>query len=95
MFRESGNHWNIAYTLETFIALAVAQGNMEYAARLLGATEEFFSQLRFLISPLERDNHERDAAAIRAALGEESFDALWAEGHAMTLEQAMTYALNE
>lgn len=95
MFRESGNHWNIAYTLEAFIALAVARGDMQQAARQLGATEAFYSQLKFLISPRERDHHEHDARTVHDALGDEAFDALWAEGQAMTLEQAVAYALGE
>ncbi|HET9589239.1 MAG TPA: tetratricopeptide repeat protein [Anaerolineales bacterium] len=94
-FRESANHWNLAYSLETFAALAVAQGEMQRAARLYGATETFYAQFRFLISPLERENHERNIAAVRAALGEEALSALWEEGRAMTVEQAVEYALKE
>ena len=93
MFRKTGSQWNIAYSLEGFAALAVAQQDMPRAARLFGATETFYSQLRFLISPRERDNHDRDLAATRAALGEETFSALSAEGRAMTIEQAVEYAL--
>jgi hypothetical protein len=66
---------------------------MRRAARLFGATESFYSLLRFLMSPLERRIHERDLAAARAALGEEAFSALRAEGQAMTIEQAVEYAL--
>ena len=95
ILRETGNHWNIAYSLEASIALAVAQGDMRRAARLFGATETFYAQLRFLLSPLERDNHDRHAAAIRAALGEAVFSALRAEGRGMTMEQAVEYALKE
>jgi hypothetical protein len=32
---------------------------------------------------------------VRAALGEEVFTAAWAEGRAMTPEQAISYALEE
>ncbi len=95
MFQETGNHWNIAYTLAAFIALAVAQQDMRRAATLFGATENFYALLRFLMSPLERDHHERDLAATRAVLGEEIFSALWTEGSALTIEQAVAYALDE
>jgi hypothetical protein len=95
MSRETGNHWNIAYSLEALTALAVAQQDMERAARLFGATETFYSQLRFLMSPLERDNHERDMAAAREALGEEVFAVLQAEGRAMTMHEAIEYALQD
>lgn len=95
IFREIANHWNITYCLEAFAALAVAQHDMERAARLFGATESIYAQLRYLLSPFERENHERDLAATRAALGEEAFFALCAEGHTMTMKQAVAYALNE
>jgi predicted ATPase/class 3 adenylate cyclase/Tfp pilus assembly protein PilF len=95
MFRETANQWNMTYCLEAFAALAVAQGAMERAARLFGATADFYSHLRFLLSPLERHHHEQDLAAVRAALGEEAFSAFWAEGHAMTLKQAVAYVVNE
>jgi len=39
--------------------------------------------------PLERTEYERDLADIRAQLGEKAFTAAWAEGHTMTLEQAL------
>ena len=38
------------------------------------------------------DEHS-DIAALRAALGEAAFTVAWAEGRAMTLEQAIEYAL--
>jgi tetratricopeptide (TPR) repeat protein len=95
MFRETSNQWNIAYALESFTALAVAQQEMRRAAKLFSATEPFYSLLRFLMSPLERDHHDRDLAVTRAALGDEEFSALWDEGRTMTMEQAVEYALDE
>jgi predicted ATPase/class 3 adenylate cyclase len=89
------NRWNIAYAVEAFISLEVARNEMARAARLLGATDTFFSHLRFLLSPYERDQHEHDVAATRAALGEETFSRYWEEGQAMPIEQALEYALEE
>jgi hypothetical protein len=37
----------------------------------------------------------RITATIRAQLGDETFQAAWAEGRKMTLEQAAAYALEE
>lgn len=95
MFRTTGNQWNITYSLEGLAALAVAQGEMRRAARLLGATETFYAHLRFLLSPLERSQHEHDLSATRVALGQEAFSALRAEGRAMTIKQAVAYALDD
>jgi len=38
--------------------------------------------------------HEREAATVRARLGETLFAAHWTAGQAMTLEQAIAYALS-
>jgi hypothetical protein len=39
------------------------------------------------------DEYERTVAAAHAALSEATFAALWEEGRALTLEQAVAYAL--
>ena len=85
--------WNKAYVLHGFATLAVAEKDMERAVRLFGVTEAFFLRLRFLLLPLDRDNHESDIAVARTALGEDRFLKLLAEGKAMTLEQAVEYVL--
>jgi tetratricopeptide (TPR) repeat protein len=41
------------------------------------------------------DNRDHTIASAHAALGDEAFAAAWAEGRAMTLEQAIAYALEE
>jgi hypothetical protein len=43
--------------------------------------------------PLERATLDRNVAELRTKLLEGSFNAAWAEGRAMTLEQAVAYAL--
>jgi tetratricopeptide (TPR) repeat protein len=40
-------------------------------------------------------DHDDAVQVARGALGEAAFAAAWAEGHAMTLEQAVSYALEE
>lgn len=39
--------------------------------------------------------HDRTVAATRMALGEAAFAAAWTEGRAMSLEEAVKYALGE
>jgi hypothetical protein len=40
-----------------------------------------------------RQSYQRGVAATHALLNDEAFAAAWASGRAMTLEQAVTYAL--
>jgi hypothetical protein len=43
--------------------------------------------------PADRAEYDRNVAAARAHLPATAFAAAWAEGQAMSLEQAVTYAL--
>jgi hypothetical protein len=47
------------------------------------------------MEPVLRAEYEREVAATRAALGEATFQTLFAEGRAMTLEQGVLYALQD
>ena len=41
------------------------------------------------------DAYEPDVSGVRDALGDEAFSEAWAEGRAMSMEQAVAYALGE
>lgn len=83
---------------ESLIGLgAVAAGLLQYerSARLAGAgraLQDVFSYEMALIDLLEIDPLLQIA---RKYLGEERFESLAAEGHAMTMEKALAYALEE
>ena len=67
-------------------------GNHLSAARLFGAAEaarQHMGMVRFRV--LEADDEAR-VAALRDALGENDFDAAWAEGAALSIEEAIAYA---
>ncbi|HEY3230139.1 MAG TPA: tetratricopeptide repeat protein, partial [Roseiflexaceae bacterium] len=88
--------WNqIAYGLAVMGGVAVAQGQPECAARLLGAAEAWFDTIGHIIGQTERAEHDGYIAAARAQLGEEAFAAAWAAGRAMTIEQAVEEALDQ
>jgi predicted ATPase/class 3 adenylate cyclase len=93
MLRGSGHRWGALFSLAAFTMLTVLRQDMEAAAKLYGAMASFYSQIRFLMSALERDTHDRNLAAARAVLGEEAFAEAWADGQALTLEKAIEYAL--
>jgi hypothetical protein len=46
------------------------------------------------MSPVRRSRYDRVFAAARADLGEEAYAAAWAEGQAMSPDQAIAYALD-
>jgi predicted ATPase/DNA-binding XRE family transcriptional regulator len=84
---------NIVLCLVGLGGVAGAVGQAERAARLLSAAETLYDTIG-LPWPEMRADYDRYVAAVRAQLGEATFAAAWAEGQAMTQEQAIAYALN-
>jgi hypothetical protein len=68
---------------------------VEKAARLFGASEALREALGTPLPGSYRANYERNLSSMRKQLDEASVAAAWAEGRAMTMEQAIAYALAE
>jgi tetratricopeptide (TPR) repeat protein len=92
-WQEQGDRQGIARCLAGIAHVAVAQGKAVEAARLFGAIETPLKGINIDDWIVERTDHERTLAAVRARLDKATFDAAWAEGHALTIEQAIEYAL--
>lgn len=71
----------------------VGPDRAQRAARLLGAAEAARELVGALADPQRRAEHERQVAAVRATLDAAAFAATWAEGRAMTMDQAIAAAL--
>ena len=95
IWRELGERRSIAESLEAFAPVFMAEGQSELAARLLGAADALREATRAPLPPFQRDQYDREVAAVRAALGEETFAAAWAEGRTMATEDAVAWALRE
>jgi predicted ATPase len=100
LFHELGSKDSIAYQLEHMAYVVGAQSQEKRAVRLLGAAKVLRESMN---SPIggggviadEQAEYDHAVATARAALGEEEFAEVWAEGKAMTLEQAVAYALED
>jgi predicted ATPase/DNA-binding SARP family transcriptional activator len=92
--REWDYPYPLAQSLEDLAVLAGREGQAERASRVLGAAEAFCERLG-LRPPLGAPpEYERTVTEGRAALGEAAFAVAWAQGRAMSLEQAVEYALS-
>ena len=69
--------------------MVAAQGELVWSARLWGAAESLREAYGVPLPPLYRTGYERAVAAARTHLGEQVFDAAWAQGRTMTLEQVL------
>jgi non-specific serine/threonine protein kinase len=100
MIRESvidndalGDKQGVAACVAAFAALAVARGDHWRAARLFGASEAITMSMRTSLMIWDQHQVRRNVAALRTQLNEAALDAMWAEGRAMTYEQAIEFAL--
>jgi predicted ATPase/DNA-binding CsgD family transcriptional regulator len=89
-----GGAFHVAVLLDSFASLAAAAGQVARAARLLGAAEAVRIASNVALAPVyRRDFYDAFIATVRAALDEETLRAAWAEGRAMSWEQASAYGL--
>jgi len=93
--REIGDKGGSAWCLERLAEVALAQGQAEKAVRLLSAASVLRISIGSVIDPADQAEYQNRRAALRAELGEERFVAIWTEGRALTLEQAIAYALED
>jgi predicted ATPase/transcriptional regulator with XRE-family HTH domain len=75
-------------------AVAAGLHQSERAAKLYGAMQAIFEKSRYIM-PLDRTEFERHIQIARKQLGEAEFESLATEGRAMTMEQAIAYALEQ
>ena len=89
---------NAAYCLEGLATVAGIQGEAERSARLFGAAEGLLEVLGAPVYDYYNPDpslHERTVSATRSRLGDTAFEEARERGRAMTLEQAVAYALED
>jgi tetratricopeptide (TPR) repeat protein len=72
-----------------------ANGQPELAARLFGASESTLQDLGASLQPADKIEIDRYLDDVRAQLDEKTFEKAWAEGRAMSLDDAVALALDE
>jgi ATP/maltotriose-dependent transcriptional regulator MalT len=92
---ELGNEADVAHCLEGLASIAGAEGRIAHAARLWGAEEALLEKSEAAVYTYvpDRSLHRSHVAAAHARLDEEAFEAAWEEGRALSLDQAVEYAL--
>jgi predicted ATPase/transcriptional regulator with XRE-family HTH domain len=92
---EDGNRNVMTDCLAGFAAVLGIIGKPEQAARLFGAVEALLEGvgIRRRMDTSDQKEFDHYVAAVRTQLDEAAFAKAWAEGRAMTMEQAVAYAL--
>jgi hypothetical protein len=93
--REVGCQRGIARCLECLARLRKAQGQVRRAVRLMAAADRLRAALSAPEALIWRTEYQRDVNEARAQLGEDEFAAVWAEGRALSRQQAVDESLCE
>jgi non-specific serine/threonine protein kinase len=94
VYRDLGDQAGMSAAVGFLGVLAISRDAYRTAVRLLGAVGPG-PALSLRLSPDDRRAYEESIVAAQAAMGGDVFAAAWAEGQAMTLDQAVTHALEE
>jgi non-specific serine/threonine protein kinase len=92
VYRDLGDQTPLSAAVGFLGVLAISRGAPRTGVRLLGAVGPGPARSLWL-TPEDRRAYEESLAVARVALGEDAFAAAWVEGQAMTLEQAVAFAL--
>jgi predicted ATPase/class 3 adenylate cyclase len=92
--RELRDRWTCSAALIRLAHVAATIGDHRAAARLFGASEGLLDTIAARHTPIVHTVLEATCEAARPALGERVFDAEVAAGRAMTMEQAVGWALS-
>jgi non-specific serine/threonine protein kinase len=97
--RKLGDKQLMTYGFEGMASVARAQGatleSLEHGARLFGTAAALREAIGAPVPWNQRAEYDRALAATRRTLGDAAFEAAWAEGRAMSLEQALSVALGD
>ena len=92
--QRQGVPWFYPLALESLARVAVVVGKAPRAVLLFGAAHALRTGMHDPISPAERMHYyDSTVSALSTTLGKEAFARIWSTGLAMTLEQAIAYAL--
>jgi predicted ATPase len=93
LFWERGDERRIAESLEQLANVAAVSKQPQQAARLFGAAQALRESSGAALHPYQCAEYEHCLDVLRPQLDETILTGLWAEGQALTMKQAVTYAL--
>jgi predicted ATPase/class 3 adenylate cyclase/DNA-binding XRE family transcriptional regulator len=92
--RDLGDTQGVATCLEGLAGLLCDQGSVEQAVCLLGAAEGLRDAIGAPLPPAERLQYDQIVATARTRMDEHTFRTAWAAGRMLTMNDAITRALD-
>ena len=93
IFSGLGDVRGIAHLFEACAQMAARRGSFERALRLAGAAAALREEFSAPLSPDEEVTLRQTVKSARESMGDAPGDLAWREGHAMSAEKAIQYAL--
>ncbi len=100
VYRETIREWQrlghraaIAHQLECFATLAKLREEGARAATLFGAAEALREKIMIPMTEQERVEYAREVGGLKAGMDEKVFSVKWAQGRAMSMEEAIAFAI--
>jgi predicted ATPase/class 3 adenylate cyclase/DNA-binding CsgD family transcriptional regulator len=88
---DTGAFMRVPEALEVLGRSACAEGNHRHAPRLFGAAEAIRAAMGVVRWPVYSRGYDAAVALVRESLGDGDFDAAWAEGAALSIDEAIAY----
>jgi len=89
LVQEVGDQWAMAHFLDGFASLTTLEHQPDIAARLFGAADGLRERIGAGLPPAFQAWRDRELPLARSALGSMAFEAAFAYGHHLTLDQAL------
>jgi DNA-binding CsgD family transcriptional regulator len=83
----------LTIVLETLAWMAAEIGQHERTARILGSAERVRDESSLTLIELFRPQHEQSVSIIVQGIGQKAFDAAFARGRAMTIDEGVAFAV--
>jgi len=83
----------LTMVLETLASMAAERDGQERAAILLGSAQRVRDSSSLTLIELYRQQHERSVSLIIGKIGRKGFDAAYARGRAMTVDEGVAFAV--
>jgi DNA-binding CsgD family transcriptional regulator len=89
---DAGAYLGVPDILECLATLAGRAGSHREAARLLGAADAIRQRIGAVRFKIHDADYVRAVASVRDGMGEDDFESAWAEGAALSIDEAIAYA---
>jgi len=95
LWQDWGHRAAVAHQLECFALIAIAQNQSARAIKLFSAAEALREISNSVRTPDEQREFVEAKSGLQSRMDEDQFNNLWIDGHSITMEQAIEFALEE